>query len=147
MTRIADEIEQLRFKWGPQQVEATTAAYEEAKATLFGSEEGTGAWRERVQSEARMRVLEVAETKGETVPHARLTNEVAIIPMTLEMTPLAILVTTNTPYSRLVSFADGMVRIPEKRVELVSLSVEGNSNSVGRATAVVNLFVSTSKKP
>ena len=89
-----------------------------------------------------MRVLELAENAGEPSPFPALTNEVSILAMTFELEPMPILVTTNTPYSRVLAFADGVMARTDKRFELVSLSVDGNSNSVARAVAVVNLFTS-----
>ena len=142
MTRIADDIEQLRFKWGPQQVEETKAEYAAAKAVLFSGEEDIETWKTRVRSEASMRVLELVENVGEPAPFPGLTNEVSVVPMTLELEPTPILVTTNTPYSRVLAFADGVMARSDKRFELVSLRVEGNSNSVAKAVAVINLFTS-----
>ena len=140
MTRIADDIEQLRFKWGPRQVEETKAEYALAKAVLFSGEDEIEMWKKRVRSEASMRVLELAENAGEPSRFPPLTNEVSILPMTFALEPMPTLVTTNTPYSRVLAFADGVMARTDKRFELVSLSVDGNSNSVARAVAVVNLF-------
>jgi hypothetical protein len=145
MTRVADEIERLRFKWGPQQIEETKAEYSKAKDALLDGEEDMAQWRKTVASEGSMRVLELVEKPGESFSHAILTNEVSIVPVTLTVQPLPILVTTNTPYSRVVGFADSIMRNTEKRYELVSLTVDGNSNSVSHAVAVVNLFTATPK--
>lgn len=147
LTRLADEIEQLRFKWGPQQIEQTKTEYSQAKAVLFTDDEEINAWKKRVHAEANMRVLELKQDAAEPVPHPSLTNEVALLPVTLEIRPLPILVTTNTPYSRIVHFADGIAASAEKRFELVSFSVDGNSNSVAQAVAVVNLFTSVPETP
>lgn len=141
MGRIADEIEQLRFKWGPQQIEETKAEYAAVKATLFGNEDEVLAWKKAVRAESDMRVLELQMEVGDPVPHPALTNEVSIRPVTLELWPMTILVSTNTPYSRVVNFANGMMR-GGKRYELAELTVEGNSNSVGHAKATLNLFTS-----
>ncbi|HVK59287.1 MAG TPA: hypothetical protein VM735_10935, partial [Candidatus Kapabacteria bacterium] len=128
MTRVADEIERLRFKWGPQQIEETKAEYSKAKDALLDGEEDMAQWRKTVASEGSMRVLELVEKPGESFSHAILTNEVSIVPVTLTVQPLPILVTTNTPYSRVDGFADSITRNTEKRYDLVSLTVDGNSN-------------------
>jgi len=140
MSRLADEIEQLRLKWTPQQIEKTKADYSDAKSVLFKDEEEIDGFKTRVHSHASMRVLNLIQDSADVSPHPALTNEVSILPMNLEVEPLPILVTTNTPYSRVLSFAEGVMARSEKRFELVSLTVAGNSNSVSRAVAVVNLF-------
>lgn len=142
MTRTADELEQLRARWTAQQIEEIKEQYARAQEALFQREEELATWEEETRNEASARVL-AATLKRQPAITSRA-DGIQMITAQVDVFPEDIFGSTNSPYNRLLLFADALARSP-KRLDLIDLSVVGNSNSISQAQAVVQLF--STEKP
>jgi hypothetical protein len=139
MTRLADEVERLRLKWDPQAVELIRSRFQAARQSLFGGSNDLNRWRTGLEREAGSRALEAGLTLGEPQTNAAINRSFASVKAELEVWPLTVLGFTNSPYQRVLGYFDDVVDSP-KRVDLIELSVRGNSNSIQQARAVLHLL-------
>ena len=142
MTRTADELERLRARWTEQQIAEIKEQYARAQEALFQREEELAAWEEETRNQASTRVLAATLKRQPAITSPA--DGIQMITAQVDVFPEDIFGSTNSPYNRLLLFADALARSP-KRLDLVDLSVVGNSNSISQAQAVVQLF--STEKP
>ena len=139
MTRTADELEQLRGRWTEQQIAEIKERYARAQEALFQRDEELAAWEEATRNEASMRALAATVKRQPAIPITSTADRINRITAQLNVVPEVIFGSTNSPYNRLLPFANAIAHSP-KRLDLIELSVVGNSNSISEAQAVVQLF-------
>jgi hypothetical protein len=144
MTRLADELEQLRARWTPRQIEETKARFERLQANLFDPARDLADWQVQVQEQARMRVLDARLELGPLQPLTGAATGISAMTAQLNLSPNSVLGSAATPYSRLLRFTESLAGT-SKRLELLELNVTGDSNSVSHATAVVQLYAAERK--
>ena len=143
MTRAADELETMRRRFAPEEIEGLRSRYAQAQEALFDLKDGTTEWQTQIEEQARSGTLNPNVKLG--LP-ALSTNVAGIAAITAEVTlqPDINVRTTNTPYARLLKFTDELASSP-KRLDLLELSVTGDSNSVSQAQVVVQLLAGEKK--
>ena len=139
MSRTADEVERLRARWTPQQTEEIKQRHAHAQQALFVGDAELKLWQEEVQEHARMRVLEADLKVEEAKALTGSTDPISSVSARLDIYPSQIFNSTNSSYRRLLAFTDAIAN-SGKRLELLELSVHGNSNSVSQAEARVQLL-------
>jgi hypothetical protein len=144
MTRAADELEMLRRKFSPEEIEALRTRYARAQEALFDLKDGATDWQTQIEEQARVGTLDLKVKVG--APAAASTNVNGISAITAEVTlqPSVITGTNVTAYARLLKFTGGLAS-SSKRVELLELSVTGDSNSVSQAQVVMQLLAGEKK--
>jgi hypothetical protein len=145
MTRASDELERLRARWTVQQIAEIKEQYTRAQEALFQREEELATWEEETRNEASKYVLAAALKREPATPMTSPATGIYMVAAQVNIVPEDIFGSTNSPYNRLLLLSDALTRSP-KRLDLVELSVVGNSNSISQAQAIVQLF-STEGKP
>lgn len=143
MTRAADELETLRRRFTADEIEGIRSRYAQAQDSLFDLTSGTTEWQTQIEEEARNGTL-ISNVKLGTPSVS--TNIAGIAAITAEVTlqPNINERTNVTAYARLLKFTDGLAATP-KRLDLLELSVTGDSNSVSQAQVVVQLLAGEKK--
>jgi hypothetical protein len=139
MSRLSDEVEQLRIKWDPEAVEQVRARFEVARQSLFAAPVELEQWKTGLERNAASRALETRLTLGEPQPASAAEQPLSRVQADLQLWPFTVLGLTNPPYHRVLGYFQDVVNSP-KRVDLIELHVQGNSNSVQEARAVVHVL-------
>src|SRR5687768_1278822 len=87
MSQVSDEIEQLRFRWGPKQIEQARAQYDAAKETLFQDEDQIATWTQTLRADGDLRALDLQVKTGVPQVFTNLAAEISIVPVTIEVRP------------------------------------------------------------
>lgn len=143
MTRAADELEVLRRRFSAEEIEGVRSRYAEAQASLFDLKTETTEWQTQIEEQARSGTLNPNVKFGAPAANTNL-NGISAITAEVTLQPDPNVRTTNTPYARLLKFTDGLASSP-KRLDLLELSVTGDSNSVSQAQVVVQLLAGEKK--
>ena len=143
MTRVSDELESLRMRMTPDQIEAIKARYAQAQQALFDPAQELSAWQTQVSEQASAGTYEAKVNFGTPQPAGAIEG-ISAIPAEVTLQPTVIIGGTATPYARLLKFTESLATSP-KRLDLLELSVTGNSNSVSQARAVVQLLAGEKK--
>jgi hypothetical protein len=144
MTRAADELETLRRRFSAEEIEGLRSRYAQAQDALFDLKSGATDWQTQVEEEARNGTLTSNVKLGTP---ALITNVAGIAAITAEVVlqPNVNERTNVTAYARLLKFTDGLASTA-KRLDLLELSVTGDSNSVSQAQVVVQLLAGEKKQ-
>jgi hypothetical protein len=139
MSHLADDVEQMRFKLDRKEVAQTRARYQAAQQFLFAGPGDLNAWEEEVKIQAGSMRLEAICQLGEAEPHPQARAKLGLIKAQLGIRPAYIPGATN---STVPAVAELHAKHDEtaKRFDLLELSVEGDTNSVKQALAVVQLW-------
>jgi hypothetical protein len=142
MSRLSDEVEQMRLRWDPVEAEETRARYHGLGQLLFGEATELEGWETGLERDAGPQALEAVLTMGPGVPEPGLTDPIERVGAELEVWPLPVLGLTNSPYRRVMGYLQDVVNTP-KRIDLLELRVVGESNSVQEARARLEVLRGT----
>jgi hypothetical protein len=137
-SRLADEVDQLQLKLSAEPAEQIEARYKAAQGLLFATKDQILDWEDDTTHQAADLGLNVKIELSPARPFPGLAKEVNIVEASIDITPIATGF-TNTPYQRMLQFIEIMVDTG-KRCDLMTLSAEGNFNSIQHARAVVQLL-------
>jgi hypothetical protein len=143
MTRLSDDLELLRRRFSPAEVESIKARYTAAQEMLFVPEQEMANWETQILEQARVGTLDAKVKMGAPQPASGI-DGINAITAEVSMQPNLIMGATLTPYARMLKFTQALATSP-KRLDLVELSVTGDSNSVSQAQAVVQLLTGAKK--
>jgi hypothetical protein len=101
-------------------------------------------WQTQIEEQARIGTLNSNVKVGAAAPASTNVNGISAITAEVTLQPDANVRTTNTPYARLLKFTDALASSP-KRLDLLELSVTGDSNSVNQAQVVMQLLAGEKK--
>jgi hypothetical protein len=140
MRPTENDILQLELRWDPVDVNATIGRFQQANGQLFSGTNEIARWQEELKrSQAdHFRMAFTAETRGTQA--SPLPNKVfSTTATTIELQSTAGDATVQSPYQRLVEFAQALTT-HTKRVDLLELSATGQSNSVSHAKLRVQVW-------
>ena len=143
MTRLAREVEELEKNWNEEEVQRTEERYKQAQELLFNSDADLLDWKEETEREAVAMNLAATTQTNQARPHAT-ESTLALRPVNVRIDPVPVIRTTNSPYRRFLGLAETLQK-QAKRVDLLELSVTGNSNSLQRANLTLEAWASAGK--
>jgi hypothetical protein len=139
MNRLTDEVQQLAWQQGPLVTEPIQAQYQAVLPLLVAESDDLFAWEKEIKQQANAAALDVSCLFGPKQPDPRAGQRLSFIPAELRIEPMVVEGLTNSAYQRLLYFTQAIANSP-KRFQVVEFSIEGNSNSVQRAKAVLHLL-------
>lgn len=137
--RLTQELDQMSSDLSQQSASRVVERLAAEEVGLLIQEAALTNWVTELQQKAVPLVLDVVPKLGSALP-LDATHGLAVIPLTLELAPVAEVEAVGSPYQRILQFCQ-VLTSQGPRVDLVELSVRGESNSVNQATAVVHLWV------
>jgi hypothetical protein len=146
LSRLADEVEQMKIKLRAADVENVKARYESARQYLFGPDADLEDWQIELKSQGQLMTYHAGVRFGERQPYPNAGQKLAFVPASIELRPVDAVGMTNSPYKRLLELMQALSRSP-KRFDMVELVAEGNSNSVREARAAIQLLAENSNQP
>jgi len=136
--QLLDETSKMESRWNRSEAEQVGAKFKQAQEQLFAGNEEFLRWQEELKRQTNQFSLEVKAQSSRTQA-CPLPNKVfTIIPATIEMRVSDELL-TQAPYKRVLDLAKNLTT-QKKRVDLLELSVKGNSNSVSQAKFELQLW-------
>jgi len=145
LARLEDEVMQLELKWNSQEAEQVAGKFKVAQDQLFSGQDEVKRWQEELKHPANQFVVDVKAQAGRTQA-CPLPNKIfAIIPATVEMQASVNEPATKPPYKRLLDFTQSLTT-QKKRVDLMELTVSGNSNSVSQAKLGLQVWAQEAQK-
>jgi hypothetical protein len=129
LSRLSDEVDQLRARLDPVEVEQTRVRFAAARQLLFASGDDLQQWGMTLERDALSRALEVSVELGDAEEEDQDHPELSRVSAELTLWPLTVVGLTNSPYQRVLGYFQDVVTAP-KRIDLLELRVDGNSNSV-----------------
>jgi hypothetical protein len=140
LSALADQVDELKLQWSAPKLAELETQYQSAQTMLFENPDATADWAKNLKLQTARLGLETAIQLGAPQPCPAAAQTLAVTRASLDILPArAVVGTTNTPYQRLLELANN-VATADKRIDLLELSVSGDSNSVQRASLVVQLW-------
>jgi hypothetical protein len=141
ISRLTDEIQQLELGWDAREAEQAEARFQELQDQLFANPEECMVWQAEMESAQPLPDLQVKASHGEKQPVKSpfLDKNVAALPVTFEVQPLAEADAPYSSYRRMLEFTRRLME-QQKRIDLLELSVHGRSNSVSHARIELQLW-------
>jgi hypothetical protein len=143
--RLTQELDQMSADLSLQSATRVVERLEAEQEGLLIQESGLTNWVAGLQVKAVPLVLDVQHRLGNALP-LDASHGLTVIPLTLELTPVAEVEAVGSPYQRILQFCH-LLTSQGPRVDFVELNVRGESNSVQQATAVVHLWVGREETP
>src|SRR5206468_1190463 len=106
---------------------------------LFAGQDEVGGWQSELKRQADQLAVSVSAGVTKTQDCPLPGKRFSIMSTKVDVRPTAPGVRTNSPYLRLLSFAQN-ISAQNKRVDLVQLEVTGRSNSVSEAKLDLQLW-------
>jgi hypothetical protein len=138
MSRLADDVEQLRVKWAAESVQPTEARFNAARQQLFAGQEQILTWQDDTIRQASDLGLDIKIDLSPPQAYPGMEQKIAVVQADIDITAVAAGF-TNPAYQRLLQFVE-ILAATDKRCDVTQLSAEGNFNSVRHARAVVRLL-------
>ena len=139
MTRASDELEMLRRRWAPNEVEELKARHARAQKSLFNAKQDLVDWETQMRDQARAKAWDADVKMGAPQPTNAPVPGITVATAAVNLQPLVMGSTNLSAYARLLRVTEALADSP-KRLDLIELSVTGDSNSVSQAQAVVQLY-------
>jgi hypothetical protein len=141
IARLTDEVQQLEMGWNAREAEEAETRFQELQDQLFDSPEACAEWREQLMADEGPAALQVRASQGQTQPVSSPfpDKDVAALPVTIEIRPLADADAALSSYRRMLNFTDRLMA-HNKRMDLTELTVQGLSNSVNHAKIELQLW-------
>lgn len=144
LTRLSDELELLRRRYAPAEVDEIKARYSRAQESVFNQAQELSDWETQVVDQARIATLDAKVKLNAPQPASAEMQDIKSVTAEVNLQADAIPGAKVTPYARVLKFTETLATSP-KRIELMELSVTGDSNSVSHAQAVVQLLAGERK--
>ena len=134
MSQLSDEVEQLRLRWTPEEISQTQARFRAARRLLFAGRAELQEWEKETARQSASMMIETVFEIGQPEPHPLAGLNLASVRADLHIWPAVPVGVTNAPYKQVLGFIHTVANSP-KRLDLLELSVVGDSNSVAQARA------------
>jgi hypothetical protein len=138
MSRLADDVEQLRMKWSGEAVAQAEAVFNAARQRLFAGQEQILKWQDDTIRQAADLGLDIRIDLSPPRPYPGMERKIALVQAGIDITPVTEGF-TNSPYHRLLQIVE-VLAATDKRCDVTMLSAEGNFKSAQHASAVVQLL-------
>jgi hypothetical protein len=139
ITELENQIDEFGRRWNPQEAEQIAGRFKQSQELLFPGQNAFGGWLADLKRQADQLAVTVnagvTKTQDCPLPGKRF----AIMSATVEVRPITPGVRTNSPYLRLLNFAQNLSS-QNKRVDLIELKASGSSNSVSEAKMDLQLW-------
>jgi hypothetical protein len=139
LSELADQVDKLKLQWPAPRLEQLAAQYQDAQGLLFADPEAVADWAKGIPLQAAPMGLEAAIQLGAPQAGPEPAAKLSVTRASLNLSPSRTAGITNTPYQRLLTFT-GSLAESERRIDLLELSVSGNSNSIQQASVVVRIW-------
>lgn len=136
---MESEILQLDMRWNAQEAEQIAAGLKDSEEQLLSGREEVNAWQTNLQRRADQFTLVVSAGVTRTQDCPLPGKRFSIFAATLDVSSITPGQRTNSPYLRLLNFAQNLSG-EKKRVDLLEVNASGNSNSVSKATLGLQLW-------
>jgi hypothetical protein len=139
ITELEGEITQFELRWNGAEAERIAGRFKEAQEHVSAGPNEWTSWQGEMKRQANQ--FTVAFNPGATNTHdcPLPGKRFSILSATLDLSAFSPGTRTNSPYVRLLNFAQNLATQP-KRVDLMELSASGQSNSVTEARMGVQLW-------
>jgi len=139
MAGIEKEIGDLQDRWNPQEAEQIAGRFKLSEKQLFTNRTEIANWQAELKRQTDQLAVSVnagvTRTQDCPLPGKRF----SIMTATVDVRPISPGVRTNSPYLRLLNFAQNL-SAQSKRVDLMELKAIGRSNSVSEAKLALQLW-------
>ena len=126
------QIDEFGRRWNPQEAEQIAVRFKQSQELLFAGQDEVGGWQTELKRQADQLAVSVnagvTRTQACPLPGKRF----SIMTATIDVRPVTPGVRTNSPYLRLLNFAQTL-SAQNKRVDVMELKAIGRSNSVSEA--------------
>ena len=139
ITELEDQITGFERRWDPKEAEQMNGRFKETQKQLFGGQQEFASWQAELKRQASQLTVSVNTSVSKTQECPLPGKRFAITSAMVEVRPSAPGVRTNSPYLRLLSFAQNLSS-QNKRVDLIELKASGSSNSVSEAHLALQLW-------
>ena len=136
---LANDVQQLEMQWNAGESERTEERFKEASELLFAGPEERDRWQQEIKRHGFSAAFDATVQLGSARPHPKTNHHLSLQPVTINLLPAAFGRSTNAPYQRLLSFARTLEN-SKRRVDVLEFSVDGGSNSVRQARAVLEVW-------
>lgn len=144
--RLTGDIELMQTRWSEAKTADLQRRVADARQELFEGAPAVQAWEESIRAEAVPLALDAeiafTGTRQETMGDQHLT----LMQATIDLAPAEGVASERSSYRRVLDFSQRLAA-QSRRLDLLELSVQGGSNSVGRARAVVELWATDPENP
>jgi hypothetical protein len=141
-TKIAElenQTLELELRWNPQEAEQMAGRFKQSQELLFAGQDEIGGWQAELKRQADQLAVSVNASVTRTQDCPLPGKRFSIVTATVDVRPVAPGVRTNSPYLRLLNFAQNL-SAQNKRVDLMELKAIGKSNSVSEAKLDLHLW-------
>src|SRR5216117_2320812 len=139
ITELENQIDEFGRRWNPQEAEQIAGRFKQSQEQLFAGQDALGGWQADLKQQADQLAVSVKPGVTNTQDCPLPGKRFAIMSATVEVRPITPGIRTNSPYLRLLSFAQNLSS-QNKRVDLIELKASGSSNSVTEAKMDVQLW-------
>ena len=136
---LANDVQQLEMQWNASEAKRTEKMYLEAGELLFAGPEERDRWQQEIKRHGLSTGFDATVRLINSQPHPQAEHKLSLHRVTIDLLSAPAGRSTNSPYQRLLSFARALEN-SKRRVDVIALMVDGNSNSVRHARAVVELW-------
>ena len=139
ITELENQIDEFGRRWNPQEAEQIAGRFKQSQELLFAGQAEVGGWQAELKRQSDQLAVSVnagvTKTQDCPLPGKRFSITLA----TVDVNPITPGVRTNSPYVRLLNFAQNLTS-NNKRVDLMELKAIGSSNSVSEAHLGLQLW-------
>ena len=139
ITELENQIDEFGRRWNPQEAEQIAGRFKQSQEQLFAGQDALGGWQADLKQQADQLAVSVKPGVTNTQDCPLPGKRFAIMSATVEVRPITPGIRTNSPYLRLLSFAQNLSS-QNKRVDMLEFAVTGRSNSVSEARMDVQLW-------
>ncbi|MGE3312952.1 MAG: hypothetical protein AB7O66_23530 [Limisphaerales bacterium] len=138
IAQLSGEIDVMRAQWPGSRTQAIADRLPAAQASLFSGPPAVAEWIESVRARAIPLDLET-EFEFAGARTQAFDRNVAVLRTRLRVVPDHDATPSKPTYHRLLALGDHLARQP-RRLDVLELSVRGDSNSVTEASAVIEMW-------
>jgi len=139
ITELENQIDEFGRRWNPQEAEQIAVRFKLSQELLFVGQDEVGGWQAELKRQADQLAVSVNAGVTRTQECPLPGKRFSIMTATIDVRPVTPGVRTNSPYLRLLNFAQTL-SAQNKRVDLVELKAIGRSNSVSEAKLDLHLW-------
>lgn len=141
LSALVDQVDKSRLQWPASKLEQLQAEYQVAQSLLFADAAEVADWETTVKNQTAQLGLETTLQLDGPQADPAAGQKLLVLRAALKLQPAKNATVAGPPYARLLDFAQSL-DAGNKRIDLLELSVAGNSNSVQQADLVVSLWSS-----
>lgn len=141
VARLSSEVDEMQRRWSGTDIEQINQKFGQVQSRLFSGQPELEAWLRDLKEQVIPLALDINANFGKTSTESPEDQKLATVPATVsvEVKPAPGIPGVQTPYQRILQLSQRLTT-QEKRADLVELSVAGGTNSISRATVVLNLW-------